>query len=56
MDKNIILDFLKRIELFRDLDNLELKKLSENVREKQCTAGEYLFLENTPPGKHLCYL
>jgi len=47
MEKSDIITFLKRIDLFRDLNSSELKKLAESVREKQYTIGEYLFLENT---------
>lgn len=47
MVKSDIITFLKRIDLFRDLNRSELKKLAESVREKQYTTGDYLFLENT---------
>jgi aspartate ammonia-lyase len=47
MGKSEIITFLKRIDLFRDLNSSELKKLAESVREKQYHTGEYLFLENT---------
>ena len=47
MVKSDIITFLKRIDLFRDLNRSELKKLAESVREKQYTIGDYLFLENT---------
>lgn len=46
MKKSEILAFLREIELFRDLDNLELKNLSDSVKEKKFSKGEYLFLEN----------
>jgi len=51
MEKSIILTFLKGIELFRNLNNRELKRLSESVIEKNYMPGEYLFLENTPREK-----
>jgi aspartate ammonia-lyase len=47
MEKSNVITFLKGIELFRDLNNSELKKLAASVIEKQYMAGDYLFLENT---------
>ncbi len=46
--KNTILDFLRNIELFRNLDESELEQLSRSVTEKHCDAGEILFRENSP--------
>jgi aspartate ammonia-lyase len=54
MEKSVIITFLKGIELFRGLNNIELKKLAESVREKRYTIGEYLFLENTATLRHRC--
>ncbi len=47
MERAEVIKFLKGIELFRHLNNSELKKLSEFTREKKYNTGEYLFLENT---------
>ena len=46
--ENTILDFLRNIELFRNLDEVELAQLSRSVTEKYCEAGEILFKENSP--------
>lgn len=46
--KSTILDFLRNIELFRNLDDVELRELSGSVTEKHCEAGEILFRENSP--------
>ncbi|MFZ2339016.1 MAG: hypothetical protein WAW07_04760 [Bacteroidales bacterium] len=46
--RSTILDFLRNIELFRNLDEVELRELSRSVTEKHCDAGEILFRENSP--------
>ena len=48
LKENTILDFLRNIELFRNLDEAELAQLSRSVTEKYCEAGEILFKENSP--------
>ena len=48
MEKSVIINFLKGIDLFRNLDNLELQNLAKSVMEKQYLPGDHLFLENTP--------
>lgn len=47
MEKHDVIAFLKSIELFRNLNTPELRRLSESAREKHYHAGDYLFLENT---------
>ncbi|HAF29204.1 MAG TPA: aspartate ammonia-lyase [Bacteroidales bacterium] len=48
MEINEIYSFVKEIELFRGLDEDELKTLSENVIQKKYLKGELLFEENGP--------
>ncbi len=48
MDKNTIYNFLKGIELFRNLNYNELHDVAEKVTLKHCTDGEMLFHENGP--------
>ncbi|MBP7028722.1 MAG: aspartate ammonia-lyase [Bacteroidales bacterium] len=48
MDKNEISQFLKGIELFRNLTDEELNELAGHIREKKCNAGYILFRENSP--------
>jgi aspartate ammonia-lyase len=47
MEENTILLFLKDIELFRNLNDTELQKLAQSVREKKCLAGDMIFQENS---------
>lgn len=48
MELNETLLFLKRIELFRDLNENELKELSKSVKEKKYVPNDLLFRENGP--------
>mgnify|MGYP000877074957 FL=1 len=48
MDKNEISQFLKGIELFRNLTDEELNELAGHIREKKCNSGYILFRENSP--------
>jgi aspartate ammonia-lyase len=48
MDKSEISQFLKGIELFRNLTEEELNELAGHIREKNCNAGYILFRENSP--------
>ncbi|MBI9033237.1 MAG: aspartate ammonia-lyase [Bacteroidales bacterium] len=48
MDKNQLKDFLKRIELFRGLDELEIDTLAGKLKHASYKKGEFLFKENTP--------
>lgn len=46
MDKNLIYDFIKDIELFRGLNKNELEILTQDIEEKEFKTGELLFEEN----------
>ncbi len=48
METNIILDFIKGIELFKGLDNNELNILSESMQEKKYPKESLLFEEHGP--------
>lgn len=48
MDKQIISDFLKRIELFQDLSEHDRELLSEYIETVRFAPGELLFEENSP--------
>jgi len=48
MDPDQIQDFLRRIELFRDLENDELIRLTEIVADRQVARDEFVFTENNP--------
>lgn len=48
MDEKYIYSFIKEIELFKGLSELELKTLSDNIVEKKYSKGELLFEENGP--------
>lgn len=48
MDSSRIVSFLQKIELFRGLDENELKSLSKVVNEQKFEAGDLLFRENGP--------
>ena len=48
MKIEIIEEFLKEIELFRDLDAQEIRLVAENAGVKNIKKGEFLFEENTP--------
>ncbi len=48
MDSNEILIFLKKIELFRGLNEDEFKGLAKSVNERNYKVGDLLFRENGP--------
>ena len=48
MKNNEILMFLRKIELFRNLDDQEYKELAKSVNEKTFKSGDLLFTENGP--------
>lgn len=48
MDKNHIILFLKETELFKNLNDTELRELAENITTRSCRPGEILFRENSP--------
>ncbi|MCB2230936.1 aspartate ammonia-lyase [bacterium] len=48
MDKRIIADFLKRIELFQDLSDTDRDLLTEYIETHRFEPGELLFEENSP--------
>lgn len=48
MDKRIIADFLKRIELFQDLSDTDRDLLTEYIETDRFEPGELLFEENSP--------
>lgn len=50
MDSGKIESFLRKIELFRGLDNTELKSLARGVTEQKFNADELLFRENGSRG------
>ena len=48
MNKDLMDDFLKDIELFNDLDNVERGRVLEKSRVLSFRKGEFLFEQNTP--------
>ena len=48
MELNETLEFLKKIELFRELNDNEFKELAKSVKEKTYKVDELLFRENGP--------
>ncbi|MDP8239868.1 MAG: aspartate ammonia-lyase [Candidatus Hatepunaea meridiana] len=48
MDKTIIKDFLRSIELFKELDDDELGLIADNAAIDEFAKGDFLFTENTP--------
>ena len=48
MDTETLLSFLKKIELFRGLDDEEFGLLASGVKQKTVSADEFLFHENGP--------
>jgi aspartate ammonia-lyase len=48
MDINETLEFLKKIELFRELNENEFKELAKSVKKKSYKVDELLFRENGP--------
>ncbi len=53
MDVKEIKKFLKKVELFRDLDEQELHVVIKDVQEKSFASRSYLFQENNPANKNL---
>ena len=48
METEALVKFVKKIELFKDLDPASLSVIAENLEEKSYQAGEMLFSENNP--------
>ncbi len=48
MDKDIIKKFISRIELFKELNEEEIEKISSNLEEKKFEANTMIFSENNP--------
>jgi len=55
MKSHVIKQFLKSVELFRDLNDEELIHFSKEIVEKKFLAREFLFTENEP-GERFLYL
>ncbi|ROL62504.1 aspartate ammonia-lyase, partial [Bacteroidetes/Chlorobi group bacterium ChocPot_Mid] len=47
MDKKIITEFLKNVELFKNLEEKEIDKISNFVKVENVKKGNYLFKQNT---------
>ena len=48
MEKVALVEFVKKIELFKDLDPASLAVIAQNLEEKRYESGEMLFSENNP--------
>jgi len=48
MDKAQIIEFIKKIELLKELTDEELNLIASNLQEKTCNKDELLFRENNP--------
>ena len=48
MEKATLVEFVKKIELFKDLDPDSLAVIAQNLEEKRYESGEMLFSENNP--------
>jgi aspartate ammonia-lyase len=48
MDKQVIDDFMKKIELFKGFNQEEFEILMQHVQVKTLSPGDLLFMENTP--------
>ena len=48
MEKVALVEFVKKIELFKDLDPDSLAVIAQNLEEKRYESGEMLFSENNP--------
>ena len=48
MEMEALVGFVKKIELFKDLDNDSLSIIAENLEERSYESGEMLFNENNP--------
>jgi aspartate ammonia-lyase len=53
MEKQHMVTFLKRVELFRELSENELEVFIGQFEEKNFKPGQYLFQENSPANKYL---
>jgi aspartate ammonia-lyase len=53
LSKKEIIEFLRKVELFRDLESEELELFGEEIIVKEYKARSLLFTENSPAGKHL---
>jgi aspartate ammonia-lyase len=53
MSDQEIKDFLKKVELFRDLEDQEMNIILDEVEEKNFDTRSYLFQENSPANKFL---
>ncbi len=53
MNKESILKFLKRVEIFRELEENEMAIILDSLTEKRFKEREYLFEENSPRNKFL---
>ena len=51
MEKKVIENFLKEVELFKNLNNNEVNKLASSIEVIELKSGEYLFKQNTPRTK-----
>ncbi len=47
MEENIIKDFLKEVEVFKELNNKEIQELMKIVEVINLSTGDYLFKQNT---------
>ena len=48
MKNKMLIDFLKEIELFKDLEDDEIAKVAEITESKMYVKDEYLFIQNNP--------
>lgn len=48
MENTEVLSFLRKIELFRNLNDQEYEELAKSVHEKTFKKGDLLFSENGP--------
>lgn len=48
MKKEVIIEFLKKVELFKDLDTGERRLLTENIKVQTFKPDQFLFKENAP--------
>jgi len=53
MNKESILKFLRRVEIFRDLEDNEMEVIIDSLTEKSFKERDYLFEENSPRNKFL---
>ncbi len=53
MEKQPVIAFLQKVELFKDLSIQELEHFVRKFEEKRYKKGQYLFQENSPTNKYL---